>query len=82
MAGDILLQLRDSIDNWPLFQNSSDLKGWDNASPVCNWSGVICSSDNRVVQLCAPLSLLPQVLNHYQASHVFRDFIAKHADIN
>lgn len=48
---DILLQFRDSIDNWEAFQNASNLPGWTEQEPMCSWGGLTCSKEGRVTQL-------------------------------
>ncbi|GAB4814551.1 hypothetical protein N2152v2_001597 [Parachlorella kessleri] len=43
-----LVELRDSIENWPAFSAANKITGWNNATPVCVWGGVTCSEEGRV----------------------------------
>jgi hypothetical protein len=47
----ILLELRDSITNWPEFAAANRISGWNNRVPVCVWGGVTCSEEGRVQTL-------------------------------
>lgn len=47
-AGAILFKFRDSIANWDAVKAGGHLQGWDDATPVYLWSGVILDFDRRV----------------------------------
>lgn len=50
----LLLELPESVLNWGEFAAANNVKGWLDASvPLCQWSGVQCDGDGRVIALCA-----------------------------
>lgn len=46
-----LLAQRDAIDNWGEFSEANGLSGWNESTPVCEWSGVACSAGGAVTEL-------------------------------
>lgn len=46
-----LLALRRAIDNWDAFSAAVGLRGWNDSLPTCQWSGVACADDGRVLLL-------------------------------
>ncbi len=47
----LLLELRDSIENWQQFSTANAITGWSNDVPVCVWGGITCSEEGRVQTL-------------------------------
>ncbi|EFN53894.1 expressed protein [Chlorella variabilis] len=43
-----LLKQRDAIDNWADFAAATNIRGWDQATPICSWTGVFCISTSTV----------------------------------
>ena len=50
-TGDILIAMRQAIQNWPAFQNASGLQGWTEEVPMCEWGGIVCNAQNRATEL-------------------------------
>ncbi len=46
-----LLALRRAITNWDAFSSAAGLRGWDASLPTCQWTGVACGDDGRVLLL-------------------------------
>ena len=47
----LLLNFRNSIDNWDEYSVANSIRGWDVNSLVCTWTGVTCSDIGDIVSL-------------------------------
>lgn len=52
-TGDILLEVADQLDNWPLFLSSNNVTGWTAAAgpTACEWDRVQCDSAGRITTM-------------------------------
>ena len=51
-----LLAQRQAISNWDAFAAANNIAGWDAATPVCNWTGIVCkpgSTTANKFDMCA-----------------------------
>ncbi|KAI7838908.1 hypothetical protein COHA_007314 [Chlorella ohadii] len=60
-----LLAQRQAINNWDAFAASNSVIGWDTATPVCSWTGIVCKANSTTANKfdinlsCAPVGRLP-----------------------
>ena len=52
-AGTLLMGVKRGIDNWNDFSSANGIQGWSDATPVCQWTGILCSSAGRVIGMYA-----------------------------
>lgn len=50
-AVQVLLLMRDAVENWDEFSAANAIHGWDAASPPCTWGGITCSDDGTILTL-------------------------------
>lgn len=51
-----LLAQRRAISNWDAFAAANTINGWDAATPVCSWTGIVCkptSTTANKFDMCA-----------------------------
>ena len=44
------------IDNWNDFSSANGILGWSDGTPICQWTGILCSSAGRVIGMYAATS--------------------------
>lgn len=47
----LLLMLRNSIENWPQFAAANRISGWEPSVPVCLWTGVSCTDTGDITSV-------------------------------
>eukprot|EP00887_Chlorella_sp_A99_P003887 scaffold11.g3887.t1 len=54
-----LLKLRDAASNWAEWSAARGIRGWDDTTPMCIWTGVVCTPGGRVASLSLQCDACP-----------------------
>lgn len=50
-AAAALLAQSAAISNWAEFASQNNITGWNESTPVCQWTGVTCTPQGSIIAL-------------------------------